>query len=126
MIPVVPTDFTSMYPSVQTLMGLESFLTCERIDAVEADPMTFGRWVGKLTASSLFRPRTWKRLRVICEVAPEPGDVFPIRARYGGSASPFGIGVNPWAEAPPEPVWYTGPTSWRRSSSPAGSRRSSA
>jgi hypothetical protein len=107
--PVVTVDFTSMYASVQTLMRLERFLTCERIDARTADTRRLMRWIRNLTPDDLFDPKTWQELPVICLVQPRPGDVLPIRARYGGFRSAFGIGVNTWAEAPSEPLWYTLP-----------------
>jgi len=108
-VPVVTVDFTSMYATVQTLMGLERFLTCSRIDARIADVGRLTRWLKGLEIEDLFDPSTWQRLPVICLVEPRPGDVFPIRARYGGPQRPFGIGVNVWAETPSEPLWYTLP-----------------
>ncbi len=108
-VPVVTVDFTSMYASVQTLMGLERFLTCGRIDACTADPRRLMRWVRELDVGDLFDQGLWQRLPVICLVQPRPGDIFPIRARYGGRESAFGIGVNRWAESPSEPFWYTLP-----------------
>jgi len=37
------------------------------------------------------------------------GDVFPIRARYAGTTSPYGIGVNEWGEQPGVGLWYSLP-----------------
>ena len=108
-VPVVTLDFTSMYAGVQTLMGLESFLVCEKIDAVEQDAAALMGWIASLSSKSLFVQQTWTRLRAICLVQPQAGDIFPMRARWGGKESPFGIGVNSWAETPAKPLWYTLP-----------------
>ncbi len=108
-VPVVTVDFTSMYATVQTLMDLERFLTCERIDARLVSGKTVMRWIRSLVIDSLFESRTWRKLAIICLVQPRPGDVLPIRARYGGPEASFGIGLNRWGKEPTEPLWYTLP-----------------
>jgi len=107
-VPCVLCDFTSMYPTVQTLMGLERLLTCEAIDAIEGGARATERWVRTLTTEKLLSKRTWRKLNAICLVQPRPGDVFPIRARYAGKTSALGIGVSEWEEDAPA-LWYTLP-----------------
>jgi hypothetical protein len=108
-VPVVLCDFTSMYPTVQALMGLERFLTCGAIDAMEASPEVTTRWIRRVTVDRLLMPETWRKLTAICLVAPQPGDIFPIRARYAGHGTALGIGVSEWADAAGDPLWYTLP-----------------
>ncbi len=99
-VPVVHTDFLSEYPTVNTLMGLWSFLTAERLridDATEE--------VRSLLANlTLDQPDFWKRLSFFALIR-QTGDVLPVRTTYSGEAT--NIGVNPLTSE--EPIWYAGP-----------------
>lgn len=108
-VPVTLVDFTSMYPTVQTLMGMERFLSCALIDAADEHPSRLGNWIRRSAPGGFFEPSAWQNLVALCLVEPAPGDVLPIRARYGGKGAPLGIGVSRWASAPKTPLWHTAP-----------------
>jgi hypothetical protein len=104
-IPVVYTDFLSMYATVCTLMKLWSLMTTDRVQAVETDPGEIERWVGSLDGDALLEPGHWPYLRVLVQIQPD-GDILPVRARYGDTQS-YGIGVNRYTT--PGPQWYALP-----------------
>jgi hypothetical protein len=102
-VPVVYCDFLSMYPTVNTLMGLWRFLTAERI-VVEDATDEVCRFVDGLSADDLFRPETWTHLPALVEVLPD-ADVLPLRTTYDSTGKTFQIGVNPVTSD--RPLWYT-------------------
>ncbi len=92
-VPVAYCDFRSMYPSVNTLMGLWRFLTAQRLEVVDATNETQG-FLARTTVDACFRPETWRELAVLVEVEPD-GDVLPVRAPYSTEQAGYTIGVNP-------------------------------
>jgi len=77
-IPVAVVDFTSMYPTVDALLGLWDHVTAETIDTVDAtDEVT--DLLGSITLDDCFDPALWRELVVIAEVVPD-GDMLPVRA----------------------------------------------
>jgi hypothetical protein len=101
-VPVVYLDFLSMYPTVNTLMGLWGFLTAAEIRVEEATEATRDL-LASVTLDGCFDPAFWRDLPVLVLVDPD-GDVLPVRARYGGGDA-WQIGVNVLASG--EPRWYT-------------------
>jgi hypothetical protein len=82
-MPVVYTDFLSMYPTVNGLMDLWSFVTAKKIHVIEncsEDIEIFLRRV-IVDPDILFQPETWKRLTAYVRILPD-GDLLPTRARY--------------------------------------------
>ncbi len=73
-------DFTSMYPTVSTLMGLWPFVIAKRMTWRDATAET-QEFVKKVTLADLQRPETWRRLHVIVQIEPD-GDILPVRAKY--------------------------------------------
>ncbi len=103
-LPVEVHDFTSMYPTVNTLMGLWAHHTAERIEVVDATT-AITDWLDTLTLDDLFAPSAWRRLVGLVRLDAE-GDILPVRARYGlkGDFNAT-IGVNPyWSDSP---QWFT-------------------
>jgi hypothetical protein len=89
--PVVYTDFTSMYPTVQCLMGLWELLTAEKIEIEDATD-DVRRFLERVTLEDCFDPTTWKKKLVgFVEIVPED-DVLPVRAKYDGNE--WNVGVN--------------------------------
>ena len=80
-VPVVYTDFVSMYPTVNTLMGLWELLTAKRVRVVDATDEVQA-FLARVSCDDLFRPATWRQLPVVAWVLPD-GDILPVRARYG-------------------------------------------
>jgi hypothetical protein len=102
-IPVAVVDFTSMYPTVDALLGLWGHVTADSITTVEVTEEV-NRLLGSITLEDCFNPALWLGMVVIAQVVPD-GDVLPVRADY--REEQWSIGVNPLhAEVP---LWYTLP-----------------
>ena len=104
-VPVVYTDFLSMYPTVNTLMGLWSVLIADRVDIQDATAEVREMLAG-ITLDRCFDPVYWRELLFIAEIRPN-ADVLPIRARYSKESDAFNIGVNPVTSN--MSLWYAGP-----------------
>jgi hypothetical protein len=113
-LPVRYVDFTSMYPTVFSLLGLWNWVTAERL-AVTAATDEARALLAECTRGRLHEPDVWPQLAgVFCRVRPD-GDLLPVRARYGanaddvtepaGAAAAWTIGLN--ALACPVDLWYT-------------------
>jgi hypothetical protein len=94
-VPVTLVDFTSMYPSVNALLGTWQLLRAERLETRDAT-----RKVRKLLADPGLLERCltrefWQSLGVTLVELVSAGDVLPTRARYDPASNDFGIGVNP-------------------------------
>jgi hypothetical protein len=103
-VPVVYLDYRSMYPTVCSLMGLMRFLTCERVEVVDATEEVRAL-LSQLTIDECFDPRKWGQFVGLVQILPE-GDIVPVRARYGGDPN-WQMGVNPLRCT--EPLWLTMP-----------------
>jgi hypothetical protein len=102
-VPVVYTDFLSEYPTVNTLMGLSSLLTAERVTTEDATDEVRAL-LSNFTADIAFDQDFWKNLTFYALVQPS-GDILPVRTTYNGETT--NIGINPLTSE--EPIWYAGP-----------------
>ena len=104
-LPVVYCDFLSMYPTVNSLMGLWGLLTADSIEVAEAtsDVETL---LDDITFDDCFDPTVWRQLPVLVEVEPD-GDILPLRAGYAETGNGWQIGVNPVRSD--RPLWYALP-----------------
>ncbi len=96
------TDFTSMYPTVCTLMGLWRFVIASGMthEDATADTQAF---LDRVTDADLKQSETWRELCVLVQVVPD-ADIFPVRARYGSEPIAT-IGLN-YLSAD-QPLWFT-------------------
>jgi hypothetical protein len=101
--PVAVVDFTSMYPTVDTLMGIWQLVTATRIDVVDVTE-EIRQLLDTITAEDCFKPGRWRDLVVIAEIIPD-GDVVPVRADY--APKNWSIGVNPLHSQ--QPFWHALP-----------------
>jgi hypothetical protein len=90
-VPVVYTDFLSMYPTVNSLMDLWTFVIAGRI-VVEEAREAITAFLTKLRPTDLFKPETWKSLTGFVRVIPN-GDLLPTRSQYSGSHD-WQVGLN--------------------------------
>jgi hypothetical protein len=90
-VPVALVDFTSMYPTVDILLGLWSLVTAEHVDVVDATD-DVNRLLSTITLEDCYHREVWRDFVVIAELAPS-GDVLPARAGY--RSEDWSIGVNP-------------------------------
>jgi hypothetical protein len=106
-VPVVPVDFTSEYPSCCSNLGLFRFLTAERLNFVD-DTESLKRFVASITQEKCFERKIWPDLNFVACVMPD-GDVLPVRTVYDGVT--HNIGNNYLRPNPiyPEPIYMAGP-----------------
>jgi hypothetical protein len=110
-VPVELVDFTSMYPTVDGLLGLWRLLTAERIEHQDATAEVQAL-LDEIDLDCCFNPRAWADFEGIAEVVPD-GEIYPVRARYNPAEPTWNIGTNhltgrdPLGE--PVPLWFTIP-----------------
>jgi hypothetical protein len=118
--PVALVDFTSMYATVDTLMGLFDLLTAERIDVDTEAAAEVQQLLDSITEDDCFNQDRWRDVVGLVQFQPD-GQVLPVRADYqprltGNHADEpddavagvsYGIGVNPFTAT--QPLWYTIP-----------------
>jgi hypothetical protein len=80
-VPVIYTDFLSMYTSVNSLMNLWPFVIAAKIMVVEHCHQEIQGFLDHLTAEQLFNPETRKRLTAFALIIPD-GDILPTRGKY--------------------------------------------
>jgi hypothetical protein len=102
-VPIVHTDFTSQYPSVNALLGNGDILTAQDLSFVEATG-DVRRLLNTVTLERAFDPRFWKQLKFFALVRPNQ-DIFPVRALYNNETQ--NIGVNRLTSD--KPIWFAGP-----------------
>jgi len=105
-IPITYLDFTSMYPSVYSLLGLDKFLKAKKIyylhDKKNTDNVK--SFVNSLKIEDLQNKETWSRNEMFSIVKIKPkDDVLPVRMEYSKTAK--NIGIN-YLTSDKE-LWYT-------------------
>lgn len=92
-VPVTYVDFTSMYPTVNALIGLWGVLTAERLEVVDctADLQAL---LDQVTLEDCFNPRFWRQLVAFGEIVPD-GEIVPVRAQWRANGGDLTIGLNP-------------------------------
>lgn len=103
-VPVTVLDFTSMYPSVNALMGLWHLITAQDVDVVDSTAEV-QELLNTITLEDCFKPETWKGFVGIGRIRPND-DVLPVRAQYG-SGPGYNIGINHLTY--PDTLWYAIP-----------------
>lgn len=102
-VPVVLTDFTSQYPTVNALFGNWNVLTAESITFEDCTTEVREMLTG-LDLKHAFDPAFWKRLSFFALVLPQD-DIFPVRTVYNGRTQ--NIGLNYLTSE--QPMWFAGP-----------------
>jgi hypothetical protein len=92
-VPVVYTDFLSMYPTVNSLMGLWQFVTARKISVVRNCTKQVIRFLGRLSPSDLFNPKTWKQFPAFVRVIPDE-DILPFRSKFNPDTNDWQVSVN--------------------------------
>lgn len=91
-VPVVFTDFLSMYPTVNSLMGLWKFVRAREIRIRQNCADEIQKFLSSVKPADFFNPATWTKLPAFVRVAPD-GDILPVRAQFAES-NDWQIGVN--------------------------------
>jgi hypothetical protein len=102
-VPVILTDFTSQYPTVNALLGNWEVLRASRI-SFETCTSNIRKLLAKATLENAFKPSFWKTLRFFALVKPNK-DVVPIRTVYNGRSQNIGLNLL----NSKKPIWYAGP-----------------
>jgi hypothetical protein len=84
-VPVVYVDFLSMYPTVNTLMGLWQYLTAEQIESHDVTDQV-RKLVRDVTVDDCFDPAFWPQLLTLVQIDPD-GEILPTRPDYGEDGS---------------------------------------
>ncbi len=107
-IPVVYTDFLSMYTTVNGLMGLWRYVIARKIEVVEHCEAEIEPFLRGLTLDDLFKPTTWKRMAGFVQIIPE-GDILPARSKYSVSSNDWQVGINHLYAGNDNALWYSIP-----------------
>jgi hypothetical protein len=98
---VIYCDFKSMYPTVNSLMGLWDFVIAEGVEISDTTAET-RRFLQTITLADLQNPAQWKKLRTVVRIKPD-GDILPVRAEYDGKSNTIGLNYLTTRE----PLWFT-------------------
>ena len=94
-LPVVLLDFTSMYPSVNALLGTWRLLCAERIHVRDVTAKTRRLLAAPDLLERCLRPELWREIGVtLVELEPD-GDLFPSRGNYDPAGVDYAIALNP-------------------------------
>lgn len=108
-VPVVYTDFLSMYPTVNSLMNLWQFVIACQIKVIDHCQQQIIKFLETLSVNSLFEPVTWKHLTAFVRVVPD-GDILPSRGKYSPISNDWQVAVNYlYADAPDDALWFSLP-----------------
>ena len=104
-LPVVLTDFSSQYPTINSLLGNPAVLIAESLSFDDATDEVRA-FVERITLDDCFNPAFWKHMKFFARIRPNE-DVIPVRAEYNDDGITKNIGVNYFTSA--ESVWLSGP-----------------
>ena len=110
-VPVVYTDFLSMYPTVNSLMDLWSFVTAREIKVIPNCKREILRFLDRVSLAHLFKPATWKRLPAFVRIIPD-GDLLPSRSKYSLESNDWQVALNylfGLSKDPNDALWFSLP-----------------
>jgi hypothetical protein len=104
-VPVQVCDFTSMYPTVNALMGLWGYITAESLSVVDATG-DIRDLIDNATVERMLDPNVWPSFVGMVQIIPD-GDTLPVRAAYADEPGNYNVGLNRLHSK--EPLWFTIP-----------------
>jgi hypothetical protein len=106
-VPVIHTDFTSQYPTVNALLGNWNVLTSSSVRFVDYTASA-RKLLAKMRLNDTFDKDFWKQLSFFALVKPDD-DILPVRTVYnsGHNKRTQNIGLNYLRSD--TPIWYAGP-----------------
>lgn len=102
-VPVIHTDFTSQYPTVNALLANWDVLKASSID-FEDCTNSARKLISTVALKAAFKRPFWKQLSFFALIRPQD-DILPVRTVYGEKTQ--NIGLN-FIQAR-RPIWYAGP-----------------
>ncbi|WBQ14213.1 hypothetical protein L2D00_05895 [Hyphomonadaceae bacterium BL14] len=98
------TDFKSMYPTVNALMGLWPFVIAEGFTSADTTQETRA-FLESVTREDFQARETWQALTTLVQIQPD-GGLVPVRAKYDASPhANYTIGLNYLSYR--GAIWYT-------------------
>ena len=97
-------DFTSLYPSLFSILGLWRFVIADRIEWTDCTNEV-RKLLNETNLEALSDPSMWKDMTVIVKIQPND-DVLPVRSHYGDKHA-YNIGINHLTSS--QPLWYALP-----------------
>lgn len=104
-MPVVLTDFSSQYPTINSLLGNPEIFNAAWLSFEDVTDEIRGL-VERITLDDCFDSLTWKALKFFARIRPD-NDVVPVRAEYTDDGVTKNIGVNYFTSN--ESIWLSGP-----------------
>lgn len=98
---VIYSDFKSMYPTVNTLMGLWRFVIAEGFNWFDTTKDT-RRFLERVERDDFQSADTWANLCTLVRVKADK-DAFPVRAKYDGKINTIGLNYL----SSEKPLWFT-------------------
>ena len=98
---VIYSDVKSMYPTVNSLMGLWDFVIAESLVIEESTGETRA-FLDCVTLKDIQKRATWRKLTTLVQVMPNK-NIFPARAEYDGMSHTIGLNYL----TTQEPLWFT-------------------
>ena len=92
-VPIVYTDFLSMYPTVNSLMGLWRYVIARKIKVTKVSVNDIAGFLKRTSAEKLFNPATWKQLPAFVRVIPN-NDILPCRSKFNPETNDWQVSVN--------------------------------
>jgi hypothetical protein len=102
-VPVIHTDFTSQYPTVNALLGNWDVLRAGSV-LFEDYTNAVRRILSSVKLKAVFDPEFWKKLSFFVLIKPQD-DILPVRTVYGGKTQNIGLNFL----RSDKPIWYAGP-----------------
>jgi hypothetical protein len=94
-------DFTSLYPSLFSILRLWRFVIADRIEWTDCTNEV-RKLLNETSLEALSDPSMWKGMTVIAQIQPND-DVLPVRSHYGDKHA-YNIGINHLTSS--QPLWY--------------------
>jgi hypothetical protein len=104
-VPVIHTDFTSQYPTVNALLGNWEVLTSASVRFVNCTAKA-KKLLSQTNLDDTFDRALWKQLSFFALVNPQ-NDIFPVRTIYSDTGRTQNIGLNYLSSE--KRIWYAAP-----------------
>jgi hypothetical protein len=104
-VPVIHTDFTSQYPTVNALLRNWNVLTSASVRFVNCTAKA-KKLLSQTNLEDTFDRALWKQLSFFALVKPHD-DILPVRTVYSDTGKTQNIGLNYLSSK--KPIWYAGP-----------------
>lgn len=102
-VPIVYTDFLSMYPTVNALLDLWRYVVADSVDVVDVTEEVC-ELIKSLELGDCFDQERWKDFAFLAQIQPQD-DILPVRARYDQQNTNIGLNLLECDQ----PMWFTGP-----------------